>query len=110
MPARCAQHCLYLDTSSVISCSGWPALLPSQILHLLGVQVRVELYDTRRTKFISAHDSALASLTLCSNGKLLATASEKGTLVRLLACLALAWCTNELSAVSPANSCQHLHV
>ncbi|KAL4446321.1 hypothetical protein ABPG77_003128 [Micractinium sp. CCAP 211/92] len=46
-------------------------------------QVRVELYDTRRTKFISAHNSSLAALALSSNGKLLATASEKGTLVRI---------------------------
>ena len=44
-------------------------------------QVRVELCDTRRTKFISAHTSPLAALALSSNGKLLATAGEKGTLV-----------------------------
>lgn len=48
------------------------------------VQVRVELYDTRRTKFIAAHNSGLAALALSANGKLLATAGEKGTLVRTL--------------------------
>ncbi|KAI3432614.1 hypothetical protein D9Q98_004160 [Chlorella vulgaris] len=69
--------------------SGLLALCPSADAAVLACpglhagQVRVELYDTRRTKFISAHDSALASLTLCSNGKLLATASEKGTLIRV---------------------------
>ena len=42
----------------------------------------MELYDTRRTKFVSAHNSSLAALALSNNGKLLATASEKGTLVR----------------------------
>lgn len=37
--------------------------------------MRVELYDTRRTKFIAAHNSAVQCITLSSNGKLLATAS-----------------------------------
>jgi hypothetical protein len=45
----------------------------------------VELYDVRRTKFIQAHSSSLACLALSLNGKLLATASEKGTLVRIYA-------------------------
>ena len=49
-------------------------------------QVRVELYDTRRTKFVSAHNSTLAALALSSDGKQLATASVKGTLVRAAAC------------------------
>lgn len=39
------------------------------------LQVRVELYDTRRTKFILAHNSGVQCLALSSNGKLLATAS-----------------------------------
>ena len=47
------------------------------------MQVRVELYDVRRTKFVAAHTSPLAALTLSMDGKLLATASERGTLVRI---------------------------
>lgn len=58
--------------SAVLACPG---------LH--AGQVRVELYDTRRTKFIAAHNSGLAALALSANGKLLATAGEKGTLVRV---------------------------
>ena len=46
-------------------------------------QVRVELYDLRRTKFINAHDGALACLSLSLDGSTLATASERGTLVRV---------------------------
>ena len=49
----------------------------------LSVQVRVELYDVRRTKFIQAHTSALACIALSQDGKMLATASERGTLVRV---------------------------
>jgi len=48
-----------------------------------GMQVRVELYDVRRTKFIQAHTSALACIALSQDGKMLATASERGTLVRV---------------------------
>lgn len=46
-------------------------------------QVRVELYDVRRTKFVVAHSGGLAAITLSMDGKLLATASERGTLVRI---------------------------
>jgi len=37
----------------------------------------------RRTRFIQAHAAALAALTLSQDGRLLATASERGTLVRI---------------------------
>ena len=40
-----------------------------------GFQVRVELYDTARVKFVQAHNSPLACLALSPNGKLLATSS-----------------------------------
>ena len=43
----------------------------------------MELYDVRRTKFVQAHSTALACLALSLDGKLLATASERGTLVRI---------------------------
>ncbi|KAI8470914.1 MAG: WD40-repeat-containing domain protein [Monoraphidium minutum] len=46
-------------------------------------QVRVELYDRKQTRFISAHNTALAALALSPDGKRLATASDKGTLVRV---------------------------
>ncbi|GAU29354.1 hypothetical protein TSUD_31590 [Trifolium subterraneum] len=46
-------------------------------------QVRVEHYASKRTKFIMAHDSRIASFAITQDGRLLATASSKGTLVRI---------------------------
>lgn len=46
-------------------------------------QVRIELYGLRRTTFVDAHDSALGALALSVDGCLLATASERGTVIRL---------------------------
>ncbi|RDX86125.1 Autophagy-related protein 18a, partial [Mucuna pruriens] len=46
-------------------------------------QVRVEHYASKKTKFITAHDSRIACFALTHDGRLLATASSKGTLVRL---------------------------
>ncbi|KAL7539567.1 hypothetical protein ACHAXR_009398 [Thalassiosira sp. AJA248-18] len=48
-------------------------------------QVRVELYGLRRTTFVDAHESALGALALSVDGHLLATASERGTVIRLFA-------------------------
>lgn len=45
--------------------------------------MRVELYDRKQTRFISAHNTALAALALSHDGKRLATCSDKGTLVRV---------------------------
>ena len=45
--------------------------------------VRVELFDISRTTLISAHDSALSCVALNTDGSRLATASERGTLVRV---------------------------
>lgn len=45
-------------------------------------QVRVEAFDSGRTKFIQAHNSPLAALALSGSGRVLATASAKGTLIR----------------------------
>ncbi|KAJ0977701.1 hypothetical protein J5N97_013175 [Dioscorea zingiberensis] len=46
-------------------------------------QVRVEHYGARRTKFIMAHDSRIACFALSQDGQLIATASTKGTLIRV---------------------------
>jgi WD repeat-containing protein 45 len=46
-------------------------------------QVRVEHVDRRQTRFVAAHTGALAALALSRDGKRLATASDKGTLVRV---------------------------
>ena len=44
---------------------------------------RVELYDSRKSTTIAAHESDLARLSLSEDGSLLATASDKGTLIRV---------------------------
>ncbi|XP_030458724.1 autophagy-related protein 18c isoform X3 [Syzygium oleosum] len=46
-------------------------------------QIRIEHFGLRMTKFINAHDSQVACLTLTMDGLLLATASAKGTLIRI---------------------------
>lgn len=76
-----------------------PAVLACPGLHRGGV--RLEWYDAdsagggtaaggagpsaagRRTRFVAAHDGALAALALSADGSRLATASDKGTLVRV---------------------------
>ncbi|KAK6915588.1 WD40 repeat [Dillenia turbinata] len=52
-------------------------------LGLLKGQVRVEHYGSKRTKFIMAHDSRIACFALSQDGRWLATASSKGTLIRI---------------------------
>ncbi|KAM3379506.1 autophagy-related protein 18a [Capsicum galapagoense] len=46
-------------------------------------QVRVENFTSKRTKFVFAHDSRIASFALSHEGDVLATASIKGTLIRI---------------------------
>lgn len=46
-------------------------------------QVHVELYGLRRKTIVNAHESALGALALNVDGSLLATASERGTVIRL---------------------------
>ncbi|KAK9919867.1 hypothetical protein M0R45_028441 [Rubus argutus] len=60
---------------------GGPLLLACPGLHK--GQIRVENYGSKRTKFIMAHDSTLACFALTQDGRFLATASSKGTLVRV---------------------------
>lgn len=45
--------------------------------------VRVELYDIRKSQLIRAHESDLAQIALNLDGTRLATASDKGTLIRV---------------------------
>eukprot|EP00227_Mantoniella_beaufortii_P002107 CAMPEP_0197609638 /NCGR_PEP_ID=MMETSP1326-20131121/51585_1 /TAXON_ID=1155430 /ORGANISM="Genus nov. species nov., Strain RCC2288" /LENGTH=241 /DNA_ID=CAMNT_0043178037 /DNA_START=99 /DNA_END=821 /DNA_ORIENTATION=+ len=77
------------QTDTIANPKGLCALSPTQdntVMACPGLnkgQVRVELYDLGQTKFISAHDSDLACLQLTLDGALLATASEKGTLIRV---------------------------
>ncbi|KAF8394790.1 hypothetical protein HHK36_018726 [Tetracentron sinense] len=56
------------------------------VLACLGLhrgQVRIEHFGLKMTKFINAHDSQIACYTLTMDGLLLATASTKGTLIRI---------------------------
>ncbi|MED6111803.1 Autophagy- protein 18a [Stylosanthes scabra] len=46
-------------------------------------QIRVEHYAQKKTKFIPAHDSRIACFALTLDGQLIATASCKGTLIRI---------------------------
>lgn len=45
--------------------------------------VRVELLDSDKSHLINAHDSTINCISLNQNGSRLATASEKGTLIRI---------------------------
>lgn len=45
--------------------------------------VRIDLYDIKQTNFIAAHETTLSAMTLNQDGTRLATASEKGTLIRI---------------------------
>ncbi|KAL3690597.1 hypothetical protein R1sor_016906 [Riccia sorocarpa] len=66
-------------------CALSPASTPS-VLACPGLhkgQVRVEHYGLKKTKFIAAHETHLAAFALTWDGRLLATASSKGTLIRI---------------------------
>lgn len=59
---------------------------PSSVVVCPGLQigqVRIQFYNSRKTRYIAAHDSEIACLGLTHDGCLVATASEKGTLVRI---------------------------
>ncbi|KAL5069389.1 hypothetical protein RYX36_020276 [Vicia faba] len=61
-------------------------LKDSMVLACLGLQrghVRVEHYPKNKINYIRAHDSRLGCLALTIDGRFLATASSKGTLIRV---------------------------
>ena len=60
------------SSNNVLACPG-----------IIKGHVRVELYDTRKTTLIAAHEANLACMALNNTGTRLATASEKGTLIRI---------------------------
>jgi len=83
-------HLRLLDHIETISnVKGLCALCPdpeNTVLVCPGLQkghLRVELYDIKRVNVIQCHDSSLGTFALSFDGKLLATASEKGTLIRI---------------------------
>eukprot|EP01083_Nonionella_stella_P164790 546547_1 len=83
-------HLKLLDHIETIqNVKGLCALCPdpqNTVLVCPGLQkgyLRVELYDIKRMSLIQAHEGSLGCFALSFDGKLLATASEKGTLVRI---------------------------
>ena len=67
-------------TTSSTNCHNWILACPSGVVK---GQVRVELYGHRKSNLIQAHDHKLAAMALTADGTLLATASERGTVIRL---------------------------
>ena len=83
-------HLKLLDHIETIqNAKGLCALCPdpqNTVLVCPGLQkgyLRVELYDIKRMSLIQAHEGSLGCFALSFDGKLLATASEKGTLIRI---------------------------
>jgi WD40 repeat protein len=60
------------ETSNVLACPG-----------VVKGHLKVELYTTRKSQLIPAHETDLAAIALNATGSLVATASEKGTLIRV---------------------------
>ena len=46
-------------------------------------EVRITHYDNKKSLFLEAHTSAIACISISLNGSIIATASTKGTLIRL---------------------------
>ena len=71
---------------------GLVALCPEPAHNVLAVpalskgSIRVELYDISKATIIKAHDSDLACFSLSADGSKIASASDKGTLIRLWDC------------------------
>lgn len=61
----------------------------NNVLAIPGLQrgsIRIELYDIAKATLIKAHDAELAQFALNSDGSRIASASEKGTLIRIWNC------------------------
>mmetsp|Transcript_31953 Transcript_31953/g.77526 ORF Transcript_31953/g.77526 Transcript_31953/m.77526 type:complete len:462 (-) Transcript_31953:1029-2414(-) len=91
--------------------------------------VRVELYGLRKTVLLEAHDGELRGLCLTANGNKLATASVKGTIIRVwdiaskscihefrrgveratITCLAFSWDDQWLSSCSDKGTVHIFH-
>lgn len=80
---------LLTQIDTISNPSGLAALSPnanSTVLACPGLHkghVRLELFDLKKTNFLAAHETPLSCMALNLEGTRLATASEKGTIVRL---------------------------
>lgn len=69
------------------------------------MQVRVELCDRRQTRFISAHQNTLSCIALSLNGTRIATASDRGTLIRVFD----TWTCEKLQEVRRGSEIAHIY-
>jgi len=78
--------------TTVSNSKGLVSLCPEPKNNVLAVpglargSIRIELYDMKKATLIKAHDADLAQFALNSDGSRIASASEKGTLIRLWNC------------------------
>ena len=78
--------------NTVLNPKGLVSLCPDTANNVLAVPglarglIRIELYDISKATIIKAHDADLAQMALNHDGSRLASASEKGTLIRLWDC------------------------
>ncbi|XP_072966828.1 autophagy-related protein 18d-like [Typha angustifolia] len=73
----------FSNPKGLCSVSSRPNISTMACLGLHRGRVRVEHLNRKETKYIGAHDSDIACLSLSSDGLLVATASTKGTLIRI---------------------------
>lgn len=79
----CCCACCAVDGWRAHVLTARPAPLPFALPSLLLFFSSLQLYDQRKTTLIQAHEAALACMALSASGCRLATASEKGTLLRV---------------------------
>ena len=78
--------------NTVLNPKGLVSLCPDTANNVLAVPglarglIRIELYDISKATIIKAHDADLAQIALSADGARLASASDKGTLIRLWDC------------------------